>query len=125
MGPNFGGPRAHSDGFVVYDSKELFNLRHSSLRTTIERAFGALKNHFRIIDNKPFYKYKTQVKFVQACCTLHNWILGFRVDYIVPTEETWVPNPVNSLQSQEVPSMVELRDGICEAMWENRATSRT
>jgi len=59
------------------NAKELYNLRHSSLGVTIERAFGALKNHFRIIDNKPFHKYKTQVKLVQACCILHNWILGF------------------------------------------------
>ena len=34
--------------------RELFNLRHSSLRVTVERAFGALKNCFYIIDNKPF-----------------------------------------------------------------------
>ena len=37
---------------------ELFNLSHSSLRVTIERAFGALKNRFRILDNKPFHPYK-------------------------------------------------------------------
>ena len=41
------------------NAKELYNLRHNSLRVTIERAFGALKNRFRIIDNKPFHKYKT------------------------------------------------------------------
>jgi hypothetical protein len=48
--------------------KELFNLRHSSLRVTIERAFGALKNRFKILYNKPFHPYKTQVKLVLACC---------------------------------------------------------
>jgi hypothetical protein len=26
---------------------------------TVERAFGALKNKFRILDNKPFHPYKT------------------------------------------------------------------
>jgi hypothetical protein len=41
------------------NAKELFNLRHSSLRVTVERAFGALKGRFRIIDNKCFHKYKT------------------------------------------------------------------
>ncbi|XP_023156871.1 uncharacterized protein [Zea mays] len=40
--------------------KELFNLRHSSLRVTIERAFGALKDRFKILYNKPFHPYKTQ-----------------------------------------------------------------
>ena len=82
----------------------------------------------------PFHKFKTQVKLVQACCILHNWILGFGVDEVVPTEVEWVANPasssstsphVNSLQSQEVPTMSLVRDGISDAMWESRGASRT
>nr|KAJ0214210.1 hypothetical protein LSAT_V11C400219020 [Lactuca sativa] len=34
------------------NSKELFNLRHASLRNTIERAFGVLKRRFPIIRNR-------------------------------------------------------------------------
>ena len=30
--------------------QKLFNLRHSSLRVTVDRAFGALKNRFKILD---------------------------------------------------------------------------
>jgi hypothetical protein len=71
--------------------RELFNLRHSSLRVTVERAFGALKNRFRILDNKPFHPYKSQVKLVIACCILHNWILGFGIDHCVPDED-WLPS---------------------------------
>jgi hypothetical protein len=41
------------------NAKEIFNLRHSSLRVIVERTFGALKNRFRILDNKPFHPYKT------------------------------------------------------------------
>ena len=78
------------------NAKELCNLRHSSLRVTIERAFGALKNHFQILDNKPFHKFMTQVKLVQACCILYNWILGFGVDEVVPMEAEWVANPASS-----------------------------
>jgi hypothetical protein len=116
------------------NAKELYNLRHSSSRVTIERAFGALKNHFRIIDDKTFHKYKTQVKLVQACCILHNWILGFGVDAVVLTKAEWVANPtssssigppINSLQSQEVPTMASVRDEISHAMWESRGSSRT
>jgi hypothetical protein len=33
------------------NEKELFNLRHSQLRVTIERAFGSLKNHFKFLDD--------------------------------------------------------------------------
>jgi hypothetical protein len=54
---------------------------------TIEHAFGALKNMFHILDNKPFHTYKTQVKLDLACCILHNWILTFGIDEVVPTEE--------------------------------------
>ena len=69
------------------NAKELLTLRYSSLRVTMERAFSALKNRFRILDNKPFHTYKTQVKLVLACCILHNWIIGFGMDEVVPEEE--------------------------------------
>ena len=36
------------------NAKELFNLRHSSLRTTTEREFGVIKKHFRVLDAEPF-----------------------------------------------------------------------
>jgi hypothetical protein len=54
------------------NAKELFNLRHSSLSVTVERTFGALKNRFKILDNKLFHTYKTQVKLVLAYCILYN-----------------------------------------------------
>jgi len=86
------GPRHNST-----NAKELYNLRHNSLRVTIERAFGALKDCFQILDNKSFHKYKTQViKRVQAYYSLHNWILGFGVNNVVSTEAEWVANPASS-----------------------------
>ena len=114
--------------------KELYNPRHNPLRVTSERAFGALKNRFRILDNKPFHKFMTQVKLVQACCILYNWILGFGVDEVVPTEVEWVANPsssssigpaVNAWQTQEVPTMASVRDVISDAMWDSRGAHRT
>ena len=60
--PPFRGQRYHLREFGnnrPQNYKELYNLRHFSLRTTIERAFAALKNRFRILDNKPFHPYKT------------------------------------------------------------------
>ncbi|XP_071680347.1 protein ALP1-like [Lolium perenne] len=41
------------------NAKELFNLRHSSLRVTAERAFAALKNKFNILEHKPFHTFST------------------------------------------------------------------
>jgi len=73
--PPYRGTRYHLKEFgnnKPSNPHELFNLRHSSKRTTVERGFGGLKNQFRILDNKPFHPYKTQVKLVIACCILHN-----------------------------------------------------
>jgi hypothetical protein len=75
--------------------KELFNLRHSSLRITVERAFAAYKNRWKFVYNKPYHPYKTQVKVVIACAILHNWILQFGEDEYFPPEETWEPEPNN------------------------------
>lgn len=102
-------------------------MRHSSLRVSVERAFGALKNRFRIIDNKPFHPYKTQVKLVLACCILHNWILGHGVDEVVPAEFSWVPNnnasPGHGVQMDDNAVWAQSRDEWAQHMWSNRGNS--
>jgi hypothetical protein len=42
---------------------ELFNLGHSSVRVSIERTFAALKNRFKVLDQKPFHPYDTQLSW--------------------------------------------------------------
>ena len=114
------------------NARELFNLRHSSLRVIVERAFGALKNRFRILDNKSFHTYKTQVKLVLACCILHDWIIGFGMDEVVPEEEGFLGSqpecdetqPVGDMLSQDSTGMSNRRDSICNAMWAGRGTAR-
>ncbi|XP_039832870.1 protein ALP1-like [Panicum virgatum] len=70
--PPYRGTRYHLNEFggrhYPTNTRELFNLRHSSLRVTVERAFGALKNRFRIIDNKSFHPFKTSQI---GACMLH------------------------------------------------------
>ena len=87
-----------------------------------------MKRRFRILDNKPFHTYKTQVKLVLACCILHNWIFGFGTDEIVPPEEGFVgtdeedePSPSDT---QDSGAMISIRDAICDAMWSGRRTNR-
>ncbi|KMT00244.1 hypothetical protein BVRB_1g016060 [Beta vulgaris subsp. vulgaris] len=58
------------------NERELLNLRHSSLRMCIERAFGVLKKRFRVLDAEPFWSYETQVNAVLACCVIHNYLRG-------------------------------------------------
>ncbi|XP_071681866.1 uncharacterized protein [Lolium perenne] len=77
--PLFRKTRYHLNEFSAkyrsLNARELFNLRHSRLRVTIERAFAALKNRFKVLDQKPLHTFDTQVTLVLACCILHNWIL--------------------------------------------------
>jgi hypothetical protein len=56
------------------NSKELFNLRHSSLRNAIERIFGVLKKRFRVLTHQLEYSYEIQVRLVKVICCLHNII---------------------------------------------------
>ncbi|KAL3510433.1 hypothetical protein ACH5RR_029834 [Cinchona calisaya] len=62
--PPYHGVRCHlkeSDDNPPKNEKELFNLHHFSLHTTIEQGFSVLKKRFHVLDNDPFWKYKTQV----------------------------------------------------------------
>ncbi|CAN1120754.1 Protein ALP1-like [Linum perenne] len=80
-GPGFLAPyrstRYHLNlwrGNTPRNYKELFNHRHSLARSTIERAFGLLKKRWGILRTAGFYDVKTQVRIINACCILHNFI---------------------------------------------------
>ncbi|XP_020243256.1 uncharacterized protein LOC109821479 [Asparagus officinalis] len=61
-------------GRTPKNRRELFNFRHSSLRSKIESTFGCLKNRFKILTVKPHYPFRAQVDIVLACAVLHNYI---------------------------------------------------
>ena len=80
-GPGFLAPykrtRYHLNlwrGNTPTNYKELFNLRHSSARNTIERAHGLLKKRWAILRKSSFYDKKTQVRIINACFILHNFV---------------------------------------------------
>ncbi|XP_050264154.1 protein ALP1-like [Quercus robur] len=112
------------------NDKELFNLRHSSLRTSIERCFGVLKKRFRVLDAEPFWSFPTQVDVVLACCIIHNHIIGVDpLDSIMNNGLRGSPLANDSTcrrvqQSQrevqeENREWVQIRDDICCNMWED------
>ncbi|KAL2942202.1 Protein ALP1-like [Bienertia sinuspersici] len=71
------GTRYHLNlwrGNIPTNYMELFNLRHSSTRNTIERAFGLLKKHWSIIRDPSFFGKKTQIRIMNACFILHNFL---------------------------------------------------
>ncbi|KAL4627297.1 hypothetical protein ACB092_05G157100 [Castanea dentata] len=94
------------------NEQALFNLGHSSLRTTIEQGFGVLKKRFRVLDAEPFWSFETQVKVVLACYVIHNHIMGVDpADYIMEAAMNQVEvmskgkEKVGSKQFQWLPPM--------------------
>uniref|UniRef100_A0A2N9HZJ8 DDE Tnp4 domain-containing protein n=1 Tax=Fagus sylvatica TaxID=28930 RepID=A0A2N9HZJ8_FAGSY len=116
------------------NAQELFNLRHSSLRTTIERGFGVLKKRFRVLGAEPFWSFETQVEVVLACCVLHNHIVGVDPDDPIMGDTT---SEVDSQRivhqthqtrreaQEESREWNDKRDEISEAMWIDYVTNRT
>ncbi|KAJ3678228.1 hypothetical protein LUZ60_002031 [Juncus effusus] len=106
--------------------KELFNLRHSSLRTTVERAFGALKNRFKILTTKPFFPESMQVDIAIACCIIHNYIIDVDPDTFVPTEEevasssTFQSSRSRGARRDDAREWVQKREQIMRDMWDAR-----
>jgi hypothetical protein len=122
--PPYRGTRYHLREYGTrspQNARELFNLRHSSLRVTVERAFHAMKNRFNILYNKPFYSYPTQVNLELASCILHNWIIRHEFDEHVPDKATWEPNPSNEAipndQMMNNASWAGKRDVFSAQMW--------
>jgi hypothetical protein len=107
------------------NAKELFNLRHSSLRIVVERVFGIVKKRFPVLVNMAPYSVEDQVYFVYCCCFLHNWIVrnqGFEdVEYDLGTfgiEEDDADVPVAVAQPKHNENLLaNWRDGIAASMF--------
>ncbi|XP_059663464.1 uncharacterized protein LOC132309133 [Cornus florida] len=108
--------------------RELFNLRHASLRNFIERIFGVLKKRFPIIGSstEPTYDVNTQVDIILACCIIHNYLMGMDPDESLINEVD--RELLNETQNEEAGpvegsedhSLGEyLRDSIASHMWHN------
>jgi hypothetical protein len=63
--------------FRLTNKEEWFNLRHSSLRTTVARLFGILKCRFQILSHAPEFLFSTPVKLVYATTALYNFISSY------------------------------------------------
>ncbi|KAH6818771.1 nuclease HARBI1-like protein [Perilla frutescens var. frutescens] len=66
---DFGG-----QGHQPRNVRELFNLRHASLRNVIKRTFGVFKSRFTIFKMAPPFTFQTQAELVLACASLHNFL---------------------------------------------------
>ncbi|XP_040958284.1 uncharacterized protein [Gossypium hirsutum] len=121
------GVRYHLKEFGAEEpenAKELFNLRHSSLRITVERVFGILKKRFRVLDAEPFWNFQTQVDIVLACCIIHNHIIGVDPSDLLNQglyDESEFDSIIQTLtereERQEAREWSAKRDEIAETMW--------
>ena len=125
--PPFRGVRYHLNEWganPVQNEKELFNLRHSSLRVTVERAFGELKRRFKILDDAtPFFPFSTQVDIIVACCIIHNWVIQDGSYEFILDDSSW-PSYTHSTtftgQANKHAAMVDFRQGLADQMWADR-----
>lgn len=112
--------------------RELFNLRHASLRNAIERAFGMLKKRFPIIGStaEPTYSCDTQTDIILACCILHNYLMEVDPDQTLIDEvdreiinesppEEGIHAPRND--NEDAARGEYLRDSITASMWTDYA----
>ncbi|KAG6480411.1 hypothetical protein ZIOFF_063911 [Zingiber officinale] len=110
------------------NARELFNLRHSSLRNAIERAFGVVKKRFAIIrsSTEPHYRIETQKQIILCCCILHNYLINADPDEGLLAEvdaelnnnsEHQEKNHSNRDDSDDARRGEFLRDSIAATMW--------
>jgi len=90
-----------------------------------------LKIHFRSIDEKSFWSYKTQVNVVLACCIIHNHIM--RVDpYDFLMEEICSESEPNRRtinlsqreEKEENKEWITKREMIASTIWNDYNTQR-
>ena len=61
-------------GEVPRNMKELFNMRHSSLRNVIERIFGVCKRRFPLLVKMNSFEFTFQCTLVNCAFMIHNFI---------------------------------------------------
>jgi hypothetical protein len=74
------------------NTQELFNLCHASACNIVERIFGVLKCHFKILIMPPEYSMSIQKLIPPTLCALHNFICEYNPDNLAQYME---PEPMD------------------------------
>jgi hypothetical protein len=84
----------------------MFNYLHSSLRNVIERAFGVLKQKWRILKAMPSFSPRTQKHIIIACMALHNFIRDSALHddefEKCDEDEDYIPEGEDDIEGQQV-----------------------
>ncbi|KAL9668065.1 hypothetical protein QQ045_002439 [Rhodiola kirilowii] len=98
---------------------ENFNYRHSSLRTTIERAFGILKTTWKILRTMPQVSEEWQINIIFATFMLHNFIRMHKLRIHVQShEEVHGSADSDLLDVHRKAQMNQVRDMIASVIME-------
>lgn len=119
----------HGQGRHPENARELFNLRHASLRNTVERLFRIFKSRFTIFKTAPPFSFQTQAELVLACAGLHNFLRKecrsdeFPVESDSETsstnqEEDFEPL-IHETQEQQRENANAWRNDLANEMWMN------
>ncbi|CAH9104580.1 unnamed protein product [Cuscuta europaea] len=122
---DFGGQGCHPE-----NERELFNLRHASLRNVVERIFGIFKSRFAIFKSAPPFPFKTQAELVLACAGVHNFLrkecssdeFPVSSDDEDSSDESLIEDDedeIDTLQTQDEQRQYanQWRNGIAQQMW--------
>ncbi|CAL1356153.1 unnamed protein product [Linum trigynum] len=109
--------------------EEIFNMRHSTARNGVERAFGILKMRWAILRETTWFSTKMVTKIVNACCLLHNFIRGengadvFERLYVDedPDEETEDVDEDLILHIQPTVEWSDFRQNLAQELWAARS----
>jgi len=105
--------------------KELYNLRHSSLRNVIERGFRVIKRRFPVLRFGSEYSLNTQIKLFPALALLSNYIDRFEEwkdieddggdDDDGPLQQNGEARAIDEAEHRAL----EFRDKITQQMWKD------
>jgi hypothetical protein len=117
----FRGTRCHLNEFIgnrPRTAQELFNLRHSTLRSSIERKIGLFKRKFAIFRGPIDASVGKFNKLVFVAAFLHNFIIDQST--IIPEDEmeTQIDSDSDTEESAEELGGIDLRNSIVTEMWE-------
>ncbi|CAN1215408.1 Protein ALP1-like [Linum perenne] len=111
--------------------EEYYNMKHSSCRNFIERAFGLLKMRWAILRDTTWFSPDVAGRIVHACCLLHNFIKrecgmdDLERAYLQRAffESVGGAEEVEEVSStmQPTPEWSQFRNEKAQEMWRNRS----
>jgi hypothetical protein len=112
--------------YEVQNARELFTLRHSKLRSIVERVFGIVKKKFPILNFVRVRSLETQNLVIYSCFLIWNLIVELERDDFNDDDFWFGPEEPEEpiIPPFDDPEAEGWRDEIAIAMWEDYTIRR-